>query len=249
MRRVLIAVLLLAACVAEAGTEEAIWMLLARRRAAAEELPYLYPGAAAYWPIDYDTDPWPDSVLDISMTKTPGYEPTFMTDGGITYGNFIQDSAVIPDSATMDLSVPFTIVLWVRLLPVGGQYYGNLILYKEVYNVSGYCFWISTSEKLNWRSHTGFREVYANSALPLNEWVHVAFVAHNGSPGQFFTNGVEITAYAKQEVIIGPVANTNIVIVGNNATYIYASDYDQLAIYTNALTAEEIQEIVVKTQH
>jgi len=175
--------------------------------------------------------------------------------GGATYGagysgqafSFanVGDYVLVPDSSDLDFASSFTIEGWVNMVDrsayymvvtkapsVGGSNYpgnyelritpttGYLELGMEHASGGGLTFWTSTT------------------AVPINQWVHLALVYTSATSVKFYINGVLSDTFSTS---VTPLVNNNPLRIAARADgYTLNGRIDELTLYSRALSGSEI---------
>lgn len=201
-------------------------------------------GAVAWWRAE-------NNALD-SIGSNNG-----TLNGGATYAaghignafsfNTVGDNITVPDSASLDLGGSFTIEAWVYLTnrnshymivtkapSVGpSNYPGNYEL--RVTPTTGYL-------ELGFEYSGGLNFWTSTSAVPLNQWSHIAVVYTSGTSVEFFVDGVSSGTSSTTRT---PLVNNSILRIAARADgYSFNGAIDELALFSRALTASEIQHII-----
>ena len=156
------------------------------------------------------------------------------------------DWVTVPDDPTLDLTTAFTLEAWVY--PTGTSTVARPIAGKERSQNPAYYLNAATAgvqnPSANVRAGGNNLTVTAGSALALNTWSHVA-ATYDGSALRLYVNG---TLAAQQAASGGMTASTRPFRIGHNNIEggIFAGRIDEVRVYSRALTAQQIQNDMVR---
>jgi hypothetical protein len=180
---------------------------------------------------------------DLSRNKNNGILINGVTwaDNSLSFDG-INDYVDCGNDASLDITGEITIEAWVKLYDagsyptiVGKSWWDYNYLFEFVTDTRKVGFWY-TGIGGNWRS--------ANTAVPLDTWVHLA-VVYSGTSGQFYYNGVPDGSFTGDSGL--PSTPSNKVYIGRrpedgDMKYPINGLIDEVVIYNIALTATEIME-------
>lgn len=219
-----------------------------------------HAGLVAHWPLDTDatdaTGNGHDGVIDgntvtfgaSGANSATGSAATFSGNGhiDIPYSELLNPGVKAPDG-----SGSFTVALWVRPTRVGGAHRSPFTSREDNgANVNGPILYIEPSGQWSfWAGNNGpsgaWNAIGAGPAA-VDAWVHVAIVYDSDTiTRKMYLDGVEvinqpggISANSVRGTHIGGGADD-----GNSFTW--AGDIDDVGIWDNALTPEEIANVMV----
>jgi hypothetical protein len=184
------------------------------------------------------------SAVDVSgnanngtLTNGPVWSAAGKFGGAISFDG-VNDSVVVPDANSLDLTAGMTLEAWVNPSVSGGW---RTVLFKEqaadlVYGL--YAF--RETGVANGQVYVGGeRGVNASAATPLNVWTHLA-VTYDGAMLRLFSNGAQVAQLAQAGSI---AVSTGVLRIGGNAIWSewFKGLIDEVRVYNRALTAAEIQ--------
>jgi len=143
-------------------------------------------------------------------------------------------SLTVPDSETLN-SDEITIALWVNW---SGDILPNEMIQKFTYQSGGYLFKMENTETNLWFYDTGaVAHMYPARPQPVpGEWTHLA-ATFDGSIQRGYVNGVK----GNDMPWAGPIGHANVSLnMGANSGMTFTGMLDEVAIYSKALTDEEI---------
>lgn len=168
-------------------------------------------------------------------------DPTWNTSGSIAGNHLTFDGLVdyveIQDKTILDLNFEHTIEVWINVSSIDS--YEEDIISKHSYGLSnGWRLSVSNNSKILYTTYPG-STWYSNSTIDLNKWYHIV-VTFNGSAKSMYINGV----LDNQTSVPATNLNDYNVRIGGmhgNNTFSFHGSIDEVAIYSKALTAEEIE--------
>ncbi len=153
----------------------------------------------------------------------------------------VNDQVAVPDSASLDLADEMTLEAWVR--PTSANAGWRTVVLKEQADDLVYGLYAAA---------TGFRpsghvfvggddeRVQAPSALPANQWSHLA-TTYDGSALRIYVNGSLADTFATTGVM---TASSGTLRIGGNTIWNewFDGSIDEIRVYERALTGDEIQD-------
>ena len=153
----------------------------------------------------------------------------------------VNDQVAVPDSASLDLTDEMTLEAWVR--PTSANAGWRTVVMKEQADDLVYGLYAAA---------TGFRpsghvfvggddeRVQAPSALPANQWSHLA-TTYDGSALRIYVNGSLADTFATTGVM---TASSGTLRIGGNTIWDewFDGSIDEIRVYERALTGDEIQD-------
>lgn len=143
-------------------------------------------------------------------------------------------SLTVPDSETLN-SDEITIALWVNW---SGDVLPNEMIQKFTYQSGGYLFKMEGTETNLWLyDENATAHHYRARPQPVpGEWTHLA-VTFDGSVQKGYVNGVK----GNDMPWAGPIGHANVSLrMGAHSSMTFTGMLDEVAIYSRALTEEEI---------
>ncbi|MBF0385672.1 MAG: LamG domain-containing protein [Candidatus Omnitrophica bacterium] len=173
----------------------------------------------------FDTYQWVDNSPN-------GYAIDFKNYGGLE----------LPDTASLHFNNTFTLMAWVKPNDFGPTW-SNVIGTSYLETKRRFYLTVhATTHKVYmdfWNSNNEWFELQGNSPLALTAWTHVA-VTYNGSSIELYINGVpdgSTLATGNVRDVIGPIYISKQADVND---WPFPGDIDDVRIYNNARTREEI---------
>ena len=186
-----------------------------------------------------------DGTLVNGATFTTGLvDQAFSFDG-------VDDKVIVADSPDLDLAGDFTIDAWVKQIGIGGTAGGNDLVTKSsgtpsTYGIfSNYQFALDGLRRPIFTIGDGssFNFINAPSAIPLNEWTHIAGV-RSSTELRLYVDGVLVVTTPRT---ITQLTNAEPVIIGGEFSEPFGTAFkgliDEVEIFNRALSASEIQAI------
>ncbi len=212
-------------------------------------LPETGRGLVGYWPLNEGTG---NTALDWSgynstgtWSGTPAGTSGYYSAGypwqwaGAFNGTTTNDFVNGGNNPALGVTNSFTMAAWIYA-PSSETYKG--IMGDGNWYVSGVTFSLYNGYIHVEMSQAGSASLLtANTALPLNQWVHVAFVFNNGV-GTFYMNGVPVGSGSA----VAPVAGTSNFYIGTTAQGGWnpmVGLLDDARVYNRALSASEIAQL------
>lgn len=204
-------------------------------------------GLIAYWPMDETSGA---TLNDMSgKNHHAALQNATATAGnpGVVGGSFffdgLDDFAIVPHAADLNLPDQASISLWVSPISLGAASAGGLgrLLRKDInFDTT---FFSGSSTLRVYGLNKAIYDAPANS-FTTNQWQHVAIVAKNGTI-EFFRNGRSLGTPIPG--LLGP-AVTNDLIIANfgpdlSISRLYNGYMDDLGLWNRSLSAEEIDGI------
>jgi hypothetical protein len=151
----------------------------------------------------------------------------------------VNDSVVVPDANSLDLTSGMTLEAWVNPSANGGW---RTVLFKEqpadlVYGL--YAF--RNTGVADGQVFIGGAErvVDAAAPTPMNAWTHLA-VTYDGATLRLYSNGTQVAQVAQTGSIL---TSTGVLRIGGNAIWNewFKGLIDEVRVYNRALSAAEVQ--------
>jgi len=207
----------------------------------------VYPvGMISYWKFDEDPGPTAFDSVDANDGTIYGATRTTGQVGGALSFDGFNDSVEVPDSDSLDITGDLTLEAWIEPDSVIYAAQGEIIG-KWVATETSYYFAIRDGQ-LQMRISAIGSDYYNieetnNANISIDTWYHVVGVYDASEQDiKLYINGVEesttVTGTIPLSIHIG---SANVKIGGWWPGYYFAGIIDEVAIYSRALTAEEIQ--------
>lgn len=199
-----------------------------------------------------------DEVLDSSLNNLHGRsflgantsdaDPAVGTSiGTCHYGVFdgVNDYVEIDDNSLLDLSSDFAVGVWIKIdeIPTSGL---KTILSKD----TNYEFHVNANGKINWwwnNSSGGTRQFNSIASITPGVWTHVVISFEPGDQ-RIFVNGNESGVATNPE---GAITNSNPLQIAadqNSASRYFKGDIDEVNIFDQGLSVNQVQELMNKTR-
>ena len=184
-----------------------------------------------------------ETTYDFDGTKyiTFGYAPEYYYERSITFDG-VRDYMDADDVA--DLTGPFTISAWVKRGPNSGN--REIISKRNVPFTEGYSLRLNGAfrPRILWKDAGGTTRAFnASTALPQDEWHHVA-VIYNGTRATFYIDGVEdngsnlpAPATSSQHLLIAATDHAS-------PSNFFDGTIDEVRIWNDDLTQQQLQFIM-----
>jgi hypothetical protein len=157
----------------------------------------------------------------------------------------MNDLVNVPDSTSLNITGPLSIVLWLYNNTATGN---RFLLIKGNQSTIGYSFWITSSgTNVQFATYNGVSNPCQSGSgyTDLNAWNFIA-VTYDGSQAQHYKNGVARTTCGS---IPNPSSSAgNAVRIGGYNSTVGTGYLDDVRIYNRALSAAEIQAIYNATK-
>ncbi len=216
-------------------------------------------GLMAYWPMD-EGEPSVSTIDQIEgrLGTFSGVGVSWESDGRFSRALHFDHETARVEVPSFDVTGDqLTLAAWVRLDGVAGSASEARFLSKATGPNEQDHIWMlgndgSAGSALRFRLKTGNggTETLVSPAgqLSLNEWVHIA-ASYDGAAMRLFRNGVEVAAVPKS----GPIAVSNAGVgLGNQpqgaGERALDGSLDEVRIYDTALTADQIQMLMLVPQ-
>ena len=203
-------------------------------------------GLVSWWPGDgnpNDIVDGNDGTLQNGATFAAGkVDQAFSLDG-------VDDKLTVADAANLDLAGDFSIDMWAKPKAfTPGPGFDFLITKNDGFLSETANFQVTMSPTgvmrfiIGGGAGTGlFQFIDAPSAIPLNQWSHIAVVRSSTSL-ELYINGVKVTSASRT---VSQTTNNNPVVFG--AATISGAEFngliDEVEIFNRALSPEEIEDI------
>lgn len=211
------------------------------------EITNVTAGLVAYWPMDETSG---TTLMDVSgknhhaalqnataSTGNPGVV------GGAFFFDGMDDFAIVPHAADLNLPDQASIALWVSPISLGASSAGGLgrLLRKDInFDTT---FFSGTSTLRVYGLNKAVYDAPANS-FTTNQWQHVAIVAKNGTI-EFFRNGRSLGTPVPG--FLGPPVTNDLVIANFGPDLsimrLFNGYMDDLGLWNRSLSAKEIDGI------
>ena len=153
----------------------------------------------------------------------------------------LTNSALITSPATHFNGTDMTVMTWLNLdssSPRGGLFQ----LTKSGAATGGYLVVTGADGKLEYWDGTNYRNMTTNGGaiVPRNQWVHVALTLSTTNKSKVYVNGVE---YDTTRTIVSEIIDAQLSVggpVGNDVEWLVGSSFDEVAVFSSALTAQQI---------
>ena len=200
-------------------------------------------GLVGYWPLNNDTkDYWgtndgtAQNHAKLNSSGTVG--GAYQFDGG-------DDSVLVSDSSSLDITGPITISVWFKKRGSGGLHPGLVSkFYYETGNYRTYGMNLDSGIYPNVllcdQANSNCIQVKATSGISTNVWYH-AVGTYNGSEVRLYLNGA-LNNKASYSASIG-TNNLPLEIGSYDGIYKLNGLVDEVMIFNRALTASEIQKL------
>lgn len=182
---------------------------------------------------------------EFSSLTGSGFGSTAFEDGKFGRGMVFDGRSRVEISDDPRLRVQeFTIESWIRRESssvAGPNSYGIGIIFTG--SVGGYSLYLTKEGNLS-MSHVGFATVYSSGQVRNTDWHHVA-VTKTGTSVRFFIDGNPAGEgqFGAMFSFSGPFGIGALVAPVNGETHPFLGDLDELAIYSRALTPQEIKDV------
>ena len=156
------------------------------------------------------------------------------------------DRVLVPDSPSLDVSVQITIAAWVKPRKTGTQY---VVKKARISVTDGYELSLSSSGKVfvrfNQKSSGNTYRLDSQSYYPTdgNTWMHVT-ATYDGQEIKLYVDGVLEASSNAQGLVIATNSNDLSIGAQDDGLNPFDGVIDQVHIYSYALTAEDIQNLV-----
>jgi hypothetical protein len=173
-----------------------------------------------------------------TLTNGPAWSAAGKFGSAIVFDG-VDDSVVVPDATSLDLTTGMTLEAWVNPSANGGW---RTVLFKEQATDLVYGLYAFRSTGVaNGQVFIGGSErmVDAPAVTPLNTWTHLA-VTYDGATLRLYSNGTQVAQVAQTGSIL---ASTGVLRIGGNAIWSewFKGLIDEVRVYNRALTAAEVQ--------
>jgi hypothetical protein len=209
-------------------------------------------GPHSYWRLGEATGP---AAADETGTNPGTYaagvalgRPSPLTTEPDTSASFdgVDDYALVPDSATLDMTTAVTLEFWARRSAVTSRW--EAVVGKPGdgrSRLENYAVWLNTND--SYYAYFGNGSSYVSvrtSAVKDRLWHHVVAI-HDGSAIRIYLDGV---LKESKPVTLRLTANANPLNIGraSNNTSFFTGQLDEVAIYPTALSPERIAEHFAK---
>jgi hypothetical protein len=160
--------------------------------------------------------------------------------GGALSFDGTNDSVLVPNAASLQLTTGMTLSAWVNPSSVAGRW--RTVVFKE--RPGGMTYALYANNRANRPTGQIFsggaeRDAVGTAAVAANAWTHLA-TTYDGSTLRLYANGVQAATLAYSGAI---VSSTGSLRIGGNAIWgeWFAGRIDDVRIYNRALSQTEVQ--------
>ncbi len=150
-----------------------------------------------------------------------------------------------PNSTSLNVTGPITLSAWIKPTAIGGDY--KVVMAKRVNsNPTSYELYLGNNDGvLSYYNGTQYRSTFVPKT---NVWTHVAATLNNGRL-TLYADGKEVYSATG---VTGPTSTTGQFAVGVAGSYVaeyFQGFIDDVRVYTQAITADQIQSIYAYGVH
>jgi MYXO-CTERM domain-containing protein len=224
------------------------------------------PNLAAYWNLDETSGP---NAYDSAGTNNGTYynAPVPSTDvPPVPAGNarsllFVASGGTqrvaVPDSASLRISGPITVAAWVKPTADTPNYQKGVVSkFNLSPGIDGYWLELGWSNQGNnvpsftLGNGTATAAAATGTALPLNQWTHIAGV-YDGSNVMIYVNGTMLGSASNSGAgaILPTAANTSELHIGSDyGINVFTGNIDEVRIYSRGLNAGDLNVLTTMVQ-